>query len=58
MAGTGQRCRGEVVYVTFRDHNDGRDDLIGTNTFVIRDGLIQIHTFYATTETPAADDRS
>jgi hypothetical protein len=37
---------------------DGRDDLVGTDTFVIRDGLIQIHTFYATTESPTADDRS
>ena len=50
--------QGEVVYVSFRAHSDGRDDLVGTDTFVIRDGLIQIHTFYATTENPAADDRS
>jgi hypothetical protein len=25
---------------------------VGTDTFVIRDGLIHVHTFYATTETP------
>jgi ketosteroid isomerase-like protein len=55
---TSVQVQGEVVYVTFRAHSDGTDDLIGTDTFVIRDGLIQIHTFYATTESPAADDRS
>jgi ketosteroid isomerase-like protein len=38
---------GEVVYLTFRGHRDGRDELVGTDTFVIRDGLIRMHTFYA-----------
>jgi ketosteroid isomerase-like protein len=59
---TSLQLQGEVVYVNFRAHGDGdgdgRDDLVGTDTFVIRDGLIQIHTFYATTESPTADDRS
>jgi hypothetical protein len=55
---TSLQVQGEVVYVNFRAHSDGRDDLVGTDTFVIRDGLIQVHTFYATTESPAADDRS
>jgi ketosteroid isomerase-like protein len=55
---TSVQVQGEVVYVNFRAHSDGRDDLVGTDTFVIRDGLIRIHTFYATTESPAADDRS
>ena len=50
--------QGEVVYLTFRAHRDGKDDLVGTDTFVIRDGLIHIHTFYATTASPTADDRS
>jgi len=27
---------------------------VGTDTFVIRDGLIHVHTFYATAEGPAA----
>jgi SnoaL-like domain len=55
---TSLQVQGEVVYVNFRAHSDGRDDLVGTDTFVIRDGLIRVHTFYATTESPAADDRS
>jgi ketosteroid isomerase-like protein len=55
---TSLQVQAEVVYVNFRAHSDGRDDLVGTDTFVIRDGLIQIHTFYATTESPASDDRS
>jgi hypothetical protein len=54
---TSVQVQGEVVYVNFRAHSDGSDDLVGTDTFVIRDGLIQIHTFYATTESPTADDR-
>jgi hypothetical protein len=37
-----------------RAHRDGKDELAGTDTFVIRDGLIQIHTFYATTPGLAA----
>jgi ketosteroid isomerase-like protein len=51
------QTEGEVVYLTFRAQRDGRDELVGTDTFVIRDGLIQMHTFYATTATPPADDR-
>jgi hypothetical protein len=50
--------QGEVVYVNFPARGDGRNDLVGTDTFVIRDGLIHIHTFYATTQSPTADDRS
>jgi hypothetical protein len=48
---------GEVVYLTFRAQRDGRDELVGTDTFVIRDGLIQAHTFYATTANPADDNQ-
>jgi hypothetical protein len=55
---TSLQVRGEVVYVAFSAHSDGRDDLAGTDTFVIRDGLVQVHTFYATTESPTADDQS
>jgi ketosteroid isomerase-like protein len=51
---TSLQVQGEVVYLTFRAHSDGRDDLVGTDTLVIRDGLIQVHTFFATTESPAA----
>jgi ketosteroid isomerase-like protein len=50
--------QGEVVYLTFRGHRDGRDELLGTDTFVIRDGLIQAHTFYAHPTSPTPDDRS
>jgi hypothetical protein len=53
---TSVQVQGEVVYVNFRARGDGTDDLVGTDTFVIRDGLIQIHTFYATTESPAAGE--
>jgi hypothetical protein len=42
------QVQGEVVYLTFRGQHDGRDELIGTDTFVIRDGLIHMHTFYGT----------
>jgi hypothetical protein len=28
------------------------DELVGVDTFVIRDGLIHVHTFYATTASP------
>jgi hypothetical protein len=52
------QVQGEVVYVNFRARSGGRDDLVGTDTFVIRDGLIRVHTFYATTEGPTAGDRS
>jgi hypothetical protein len=52
------RVQGEVVYLTFRGHRDGKDELLGTDTFVIRDDLIQMHTFYAHTPSPAVDDRS
>jgi hypothetical protein len=47
-----------VLYLTFRAQHDGRDELIGTDTFVIRDDLIHMHTFYRTTPSPTADDRS
>ena len=52
------QVQGEVIYLTFRAHRDGKDELLGTDTFVIRDGLIQMHTFYAHAPSPAADDRS
>lgn len=42
------QVQGEVLYLTFRAHRDGKDELLGSDTFVIRDGLIQVHTFYAT----------
>jgi hypothetical protein len=51
-------AEGEVVYLTFRGHRDGKDELLGTDTFVIRDGLIQLHTFYAHAPSPAAGDRT
>jgi hypothetical protein len=31
---------------------------IGTDTFVIRDGPIQMHTYYGAGPSPSADDRS
>ena len=49
---------GEVLYLTFRGQHDGRDEFIGTDTFVIRDGLIHMHTFYGTTPSPAVDEQS
>jgi hypothetical protein len=49
---------GDVLYLTFRGHRNGRDELIGTDTFVIRDGLIQMHTYYGTSPDPTDDDRS
>jgi ketosteroid isomerase-like protein len=52
------QVQGEVLYLTFRAQRDGKDELVGTDTLVIRDGLIHIHTFYATTPTPTIDDRS
>jgi ketosteroid isomerase-like protein len=52
------KVQGEVIYLTFRAHRDGKDELLGTDTFVIRDGLIQMHTFYAHTPSPTADDRA
>jgi hypothetical protein len=41
---------GDVVYVNFRSTGNGQPDLVGTDTFVIRDDLIQVHTFYAHSE--------
>jgi hypothetical protein len=49
---------GDVLYLTFRAHRNGRDELIGTDTFVIRDDLIHMHTFYGTNPGPTDDDRS
>ena len=46
-----------MLYLTFRAHRNGRDELIGTDTFVVRDGLIRAHTFYATTPSPTDDGR-
>jgi hypothetical protein len=48
---------GEVIYLTFRGHRDGKDALVGTDTFVIRDGLIRAHTFYAHPTSPTPEDR-
>ena len=48
----------DVLYLTFRAHRNGRDELIGTDTFVIHDDLIHMHTFYGTTPSPTVDDRS
>jgi hypothetical protein len=47
-----------VLYLTFRSQDDGKDKLIGTDTFVIRDGLIHMHTVYMTTVSPTVNDRS
>ena len=47
-----------MLYLTFRAHRNGRDQLIGTDTFVIHDNLIQMHTYYGTTPNPTVDDRS
>ena len=55
---TSVQVQGEVVYVNFRAHSAGRDDLVGTDTFVIRDGLIRAHTFYAHPAGATPDDRS
>jgi hypothetical protein len=49
---------GDVLYLTLRARRNGRDELIGTDTFVIHDDLIHMHTFYGSTPTPTADDRS
>jgi hypothetical protein len=51
------QVRGEVLYLTFRAHRDGTDELIGTDTFVIHDDFIHMHTFYGTRPSPTADDR-
>jgi hypothetical protein len=48
---------GDVLYFTFRAHRNGRDELIGTDTFVIHDDLIHMHTFYGTSPSPTADER-
>jgi hypothetical protein len=50
--------QGEVLDLTFRGHRDGQEELLGTDTFVIRDDLIQMHTFYAHTPAPAGDQTS
>jgi ketosteroid isomerase-like protein len=52
------QVHGEVLYLTFRAHRAGKTELVGTDTFVIRDGLIHIHTFYATTPSPTVDERA
>jgi ketosteroid isomerase-like protein len=49
---------GDVVYLTFRAHRNGTDELIGTDTFVIRDDLIHMHTYYGTTPSTTADQQS
>ena len=53
------QVRGEVLYLTFRAHRNGTDELIATDTFVIHDDLIHMHTFYATSPSPSptADNR-
>jgi ketosteroid isomerase-like protein len=52
------QVHGEILYLTFRAHRDGQDELVGTDTFVIRDGLIHVHTFYATAPGRPAGDPS
>jgi hypothetical protein len=47
---------GNVLYLTSRAHRDGTDELTGTDTFVIHDDLIHMHTFHGTT--PTVDDGS
>ena len=36
--------RDGVVYVSFRAERAGMADLVGTDTFVVEDGLITVHT--------------
>ena len=45
-------------YLTFRAQHDGRDELIGTDTFVIHHDLIHMHTFYANATSPTIDEQS
>jgi len=52
------QSQGEVLYLTFRAHRDGKDELLGTDTFVIRDDLIQTHTFYAHAPSPTVDNQA
>jgi hypothetical protein len=48
---------GDVLYLTFRANRNGTDELIGTDTFVIHDDLIYMHTFYATSPSPTIDEQ-
>ena len=50
--------QGDIIYLTFRGYRDGKVALLGTDTFVIRDDLIQMHTFYAHAPSPNLDDGS
>jgi ketosteroid isomerase-like protein len=45
---------GDLVYLTFRAAKDGVDQMLGTDTFIIRDDLIQLHTFYSHIPNPGA----
>jgi ketosteroid isomerase-like protein len=49
---------GDVLYLTLRAHRNGTDELIGTDTSVIHDDLIHMHTFYATSPSTTDDNRS
>ena len=49
---------GDVLYLTFRAHRNGTDELLGTDTFVIHDDLIHMHTFYANATSPTIDEQS
>ena len=51
------QIHGDVVYLTFRAQHDGKDQMLGTDTFVILNDLIQIHTFYAHAPNPASGDQ-
>jgi hypothetical protein len=50
--------QGDFLYLTFRAHRDAKDELLGTDTFLIRDDLIRMHTFYAHAPNPTDDGRS
>jgi ketosteroid isomerase-like protein len=43
---TSVQIEGETLFVTWRACSDNGLNLEGTDTFVIRGGLIHIHTFY------------
>lgn len=42
------QSHGDIVYVSWRAEIDATHALVGSDTFVIRDDLIQLHSFYST----------
>ena len=52
------QVQGDVIYLTFRAQRNGKDEMLGTDTFVIHNDLIQTHTFYAHTPSPTGDNQS